>query len=247
MRAESSLFKADLSGLECRWQDIPSEQGHAISLIVTATPSSGKPSDQVYQTVIKTIQSIYGSPQNFHPVRRHHLKLTLNPRKLDFETHLKARSHHWRDQLSYLANIGLQNFLGLSLMTLNAQLGGVDWGHYKEGVIATTDYQKFDDLLRMVIMGNPNQTAQLNHYLEQEYRAGQLVYGLHVSDRVLMTCLVFERNGRQVHFIDGADGGYALAAQAMKQRLHRKALNWKTYNDLLDRRNRTTPSKSKPA
>lgn len=25
--------------------------------------------------------------------------------------------------------------------------------------------------------------------------------------------------GRQVHFIDGTDGGYSLAAQAMKQRL----------------------------
>jgi hypothetical protein len=34
-----------------------------------------------------------------------------------------------------------------------------------------------------------------------------------------MTCLVFERGGRQVHFVDGADGGYALAAKDMKQRM----------------------------
>jgi hypothetical protein len=34
-----------------------------------------------------------------------------------------------------------------------------------------------------------------------------------------MTCLVFERGGQQVHFVDGADGGYALAAKDMKQRM----------------------------
>jgi hypothetical protein len=34
-----------------------------------------------------------------------------------------------------------------------------------------------------------------------------------------MTCLVFERDGRQVHFVDGADGGYTLAAKKMKERM----------------------------
>jgi hypothetical protein len=34
-----------------------------------------------------------------------------------------------------------------------------------------------------------------------------------------MTCLVFERNGRQVYFVDGADGGYCYAAKVMKTKL----------------------------
>ncbi len=34
-----------------------------------------------------------------------------------------------------------------------------------------------------------------------------------------MTCLVSEHNGRNhIAFVDGADGGYALAAKAMKRR-----------------------------
>ena len=34
-----------------------------------------------------------------------------------------------------------------------------------------------------------------------------------------VTCVVFERLGRQIHFIDGNDGGYARAARALKERL----------------------------
>ncbi len=87
----------------------------------------------------------------------------------------------------------------------------------------TVDYKKFDDTLRMVISGTTRQRESLTRWLDGRYRAGELVYGLHTSDRAIMTCLVFERMGRQVHFVDGADGGYTLAARAMKKRLQASA------------------------
>ncbi|PDW00438.1 hypothetical protein A9Q02_09595 [Candidatus Chloroploca asiatica] len=71
----------------------------------------------------------------------------------------------------------------------------------------------------MVIASTPAQRMQLETYLEAQYQHGDLVYGLHITDRAILTCLVFERMGRQVHLVDGAEGGYALAAQALKQRL----------------------------
>jgi hypothetical protein len=40
-----------------------------------------------------------------------------------------------------------------------------------------------------------------------------------VADRALLTCIVFDRMGRQVHFVDGADGGYARAATALKEQI----------------------------
>jgi hypothetical protein len=49
--------------------------------------------------------------------------------------------------------------------------------------------------------------------------AGELVFGAHRSPEVMLTCLIFERMGRQIHFVDGADGGFTLAARDLKQRL----------------------------
>jgi hypothetical protein len=101
----------------------------------------------------------------------------------------------------------------------------MEWGSYKTIVSDATDYEKFDDVLRMVITGNADQRKQLILYLDLLYQKGIVVYGMHVTDRALMTCLVFERNGRQVHFVDGADGGYAVAAKAMKARMQNLAIN----------------------
>ena len=47
-----------------------------------------------------------------------------------------------------------------------------------------------------------------------------------------MTCLVFDRNGHHLHFVDGADGGYALAATEFKARMHNKVVNWRAYADM---------------
>jgi hypothetical protein len=41
---------------------------------------------------------------------------------------------------------------------------------------------------------------------------------VHVGDRAHMTCLVFTYAADHLHFIDGADGGFFLAAKAFKER-----------------------------
>ncbi|MFQ3673733.1 MAG: DUF3095 family protein, partial [Aggregatilineales bacterium] len=93
------------------------------------------------------------------------------------------------------------------------------WEPYKQVVINSTDREKFDDVLRMIMAGTPLQRELLVKFLEKRRAAGELVYGVHVSSHSLMTCLVFDRFGRQVHFIDGSGGGYALAARQLKAQL----------------------------
>jgi hypothetical protein len=59
----------------------------------------------------------------------------------------------------------------------------------------------------------------LEAFLESERHAGRVAYGLHRSDSALVTCFVRSYDGDHVHFIDGSDGGYALAAKQLKSQL----------------------------
>ena len=212
--------KADFSGLECRWQDIPSKYGEIVTLLVMVRSDFGQQGHQFYRNILKNIQYIYGKENSLNPIDRKNLKLTLNSTQLIKETLVRASSASWLDRQLYLSKIQLETALGSLLMNLKVKTEELDWGVYKDMAIAATDYRKFDDMLRMVISGNEWRRKKLTAYLERNYQEGKLVYGLHVSDRALMTCLVFERGGRQVHFVDGADGGYALAAKDMKQRMN---------------------------
>lgn len=224
---------ADLSGLECRWQDIPAKHGEIVSLIVMETMTDRSNVNHIYEEVLKEIRMIYGSDEELHPIASHHLNLSFSDKKLALETKAKAGSKHWLQRWLYLLRIKVENLLGLLFMKFKVKFPDIHWGFYKRIVIAATDYKKFDDMLRMVISGDAIQRERLTEYLEDKYIEGKLVYGLHTSDRALMTCLVFERNGRHVHFVDGADGGYVVAAKAMKYRMHHKALNWRTYVNLI--------------
>lgn len=228
--------EADLSGLECRWQDIPSRHGEVVSLLVLATAQGRISAEDIYKDLLAEIEHIYGDEINHHPVVGSNLKLTFDTHSLSKETKLRAKSSSWLHQQLYLRQIQLENFLGKILMQFRIKTEDTDWGTYKKVVIGATDYRKFDDILRMIISGNVLQREKLANYLESQFKEGKLVYGLHVSDRALMTCLVFERNGPQVHFVDGADGGYALAAKALKERMKRKVLNWSTYLNLIKRK-----------
>ena len=210
---------ADFSGLECRWQDIPSKYGEIVTLLVMVREDLGQQNHQLYRNILEKIEYIYGKEDSLNPIDSQNLKLTLNSAKLIKETLVRASNCSWLDRQMYLSKIQLETALGSLLMNLKVKTEELDWGVYKDIAIAATDYRKFDDMLRMVISGNGWQRSKLTEYLEQNYLEGKLVYGLHVTNRALMTCLVFERNGQQVHFIDGADGGYTLAAKDMKQRM----------------------------
>lgn len=91
-------------------------------------------------------------------------------------------------------------------------------------MVSNTDLKKFDDMLRQALSRTPVQGRQLTAYLEDRFLHRECVYGLHVSDSALITCLIGNRSGEHYHFIEGADGGYALAAAAMKQGINKLSL-----------------------
>jgi hypothetical protein len=91
---------------------------------------------------------------------------------------------------------------------------------YKKEIANNTDFRKFDDTLKMVVDCSNQQMADILHYLEELKAKGQVFYGMHTSSEALMTCLVWSpSNNQHVHFIDGSDGGYAMAAIQLKAQM----------------------------
>jgi hypothetical protein len=95
--------------------------------------------------------------------------------------------------------------------------GGFDGRAYRASLPAHSDYRKYADSLRMVIDCTPEAAAAIRALLEAERATGAIRFGTHITDAALMTCFVrsYEDAGH-IHFIDGANGGYALAAAEMK-------------------------------
>ncbi|GAB5535596.1 MAG: DUF3095 domain-containing protein [Rubricoccaceae bacterium] len=200
------------AGLECRWQDIPSPHGETVSLLIEAV---GPRRDAIYREVLPAIERIYGPDTTGHPIALEALKISGAPSRLDPEVRLRHTGSSWR----YRTKTWVMTLVGKFLIWRRAQTSETDWETYPSLLRDSTDYRKFDGVLRMILAGTPEQRRQLEADLEARFVAGTLAYGIHVSDRAVMTCLVYERMGRQVHFVDGAGGGYTAAAVGFKARL----------------------------
>ncbi|MGI9413037.1 MAG: DUF3095 family protein [Hyphomicrobiales bacterium] len=118
------------------------------------------------------------------------------------------------------AAVFIQSLIQFWCERFDRKAGDYDAPRYREELRANTDYRKYDDMLRMVLDVTEAQAEAIEDNLERQYRAGRLVYGVFVTDRALMTCLVFSlEQGEHIHFVDGANGGFALAAKGFKQRV----------------------------
>jgi hypothetical protein len=72
----------------------------------------------------------------------------------------------------------------------------------------------------MTVDCSPATADRLETLLRKAVVEGIVVYGLHRQNAALMTCIVPSYvSDDHVHFLDGAGGGYALAAAALKQKL----------------------------
>lgn len=213
--ADPDAPPADFSGLECRWQEVPSASEETVSILVQAAPGE----DGVYAEGLARIREIYGEDPTPHPVSERTLRLTADLRLFWGEAKLRAFGTSRWERLAYVAKAELQTWVGRLLMRLGVDTRETAWSAYKEDLVAHTDYRKLDGMLRLVLAGTAAQREALTAYLDAQHAAGRLAYGLHVTDTALITCMVYQYHKQHIHFVDGNDGGYALAAKDLRERL----------------------------
>jgi hypothetical protein len=171
-----------------------------------------------YREIVAKVREVYGDDDMSHPLAVPDLHLTTSARRLGIEAAIRAATQNALGKWLWVQGARVAVLIGAVSMRLGIHGRGTDWGHYKDAVVRNADVRKFIDVYRHIVAGTPAQREALTAWLEERYLRGELVYGLHVSDRAHMTCLVFDYAGRHLHFVDGADGGLFLAAKAFKKR-----------------------------
>jgi len=205
----------DCSGFECRWQPIRSTNGTIVSVIVEAKGETIASRNDSYAAVIEEIKKILGPLDGVSPVHRNALNLSRNPQDYRQEICIRTKMvAAWRRWV-YGAYTWFETMVGRMCLALGITIAGFG-ERYVEEVVAHSDFRKFDNVLRMVIDVDSRQREEIVSSLEAFHQKGKINYGVHVSSSALMTCAVSNRHGQHIHFVDGADGGYALAARQLK-------------------------------
>lgn len=197
----------DLSGMVCHWSEIESRSGHKLCILVQSLMTEPWKQAITYKNVILEIKKIYGDIDAHHP-----LALEAVGSAFDFLDKLYDSGGAEKGK-----GARFSGFLG---RLLSGKGRGGSPAVFRNGIVENCDFRKFDGMLRLVLDGTAQEKDRIEKYLEEKFREEKLVYGLHASEKAMITCLVLSREARKhIHFIDGVDGGYALAAMDLKNRL----------------------------
>lgn len=212
LNSEVSPGELAVEGLSCRWNPIPSQQGQILTLIIKNQSRDVK----VYKEFIGFLRSIQVDLQLVNPDK---LSTHYPPKHLYYE--VKATTVGWLRGLKYFSLLFL---VGLITLAVRSQKKNPQSAVYKymSDLSKNTDHIKLEELLKMVLDVNSSQQNQIIKYLENQEQSGAISFGYFNSSEALMTCFV-KNQQNHIHFIDGGDGGYAMAARMLKEKAVQKS------------------------
>ncbi|WP_017968211.1 DUF3095 domain-containing protein [Rhizobium leguminosarum] len=206
--------RPDLTGLSCRWSPIDARNGEIVSII--AVPGEGRPGREFQELVGGIVAITTEQNRDSHPVPADGPDLAFSLHGINREAKATAppRRRLWQKLFIFL-----QLAITVVCYRLGIPLGRFDARRYKRDVADNSDFRKFDDGLKMTIDVDAEHLKRIETLLQQAKANGVARYGLHRQSSALMTCFVPTPIARDhIHFIDGAAGGYAVAASQITGR-----------------------------
>jgi hypothetical protein len=208
--------RPDLSGLSCRWRVAPARHGLVLSAIVAP-----RGDDPRYAALIAEIVAMArDASRSGTPITVESLGMADPGRAIALEASAIRASGapRWRARLEAAAGYGL----AAAFHKFKLKAGGFDMDVYAAEVAANADFRKFEDGLRMTL----DCTMGFADALEERLTAADEFanWGLFRQKAAQITCFVPSVSDHgHLHFVDGAAGGYTMAASAMKARRLLKA------------------------
>jgi DUF3095 family protein len=201
----------DLTGLSCRFEEIPPARGVILSVLVV--PAQGADPNAFRKLIEDIIVLVERSPDSGRPVPPGGPPLRWPPAGNELE----ARAKRGGSLLGRRAFVLAYTLFAYLVMRFGISVGGFVPKTYVQQVVENSDFRKYDDGLRMILDCTPELERALTQRLAAAASAAIARYGLHRQDAAMMTCFTPSAlRSDHVHFIDGARGGYASAATALK-------------------------------
>ena len=177
-----------------------------VSLIIAGAADPG--------AVWRRVRAIAEQGGTADPVRIDNLRPRWPPKGLMLE--VRARRGRWPAPLVALSVLVQTLFVGWVLWR-DKPIGSFVPEEYRREITTNTDFSKCDDVVALVLDCDEQAVAALRAELDRAQAAGELRYGMHLSETAMMTCLVSSLSEhRHAHFVDGGNGGFAMAARGMK-------------------------------
>jgi hypothetical protein len=201
----------DLSGLSCRFEEIPATRGLILSVLVVPGPAADPLAFR--RAIEDIIGMVERSPDAGRPVPAGGPPLKWPPAGVEYE----ARATRGGSLAKRRALVLAFTLWAYVLMRFGIKIGKFVPANYLRQVVENTDFRKYDDGLRMILDCTEELRDALAGRLASAAANGLIRYGMHGQDAAMMTCFVPSvMRADHVHFIDGARGGYAAAATALK-------------------------------
>jgi Protein of unknown function (DUF3095) len=198
----------DLTGLSCRFEEFRAARGLVLAVLIMPAPGADHAD---FRDLIEDIVTLVErSPGRCSPVPAKGPAMRWPPQGVELEAHAAPGD----SRLRVLA----RTFLYFLIMRCGIRVGSFVPQVYLRQVVENSDFRKYDDGLRMIL----DCTSDLADTLDRRLAAaaGTAAYGLHRQEGAMMTCFTpSPTRSDHVHFIDGAQGGYAAAATALKAKI----------------------------
>lgn len=197
----------DLTGLSCRWTPLQSTRGQMVALVIRGAD---------HGALHMELTKLAGVPA-LNAATLENLQARWPPKGLIREA--KARKNKKPLFLSTLL-VGLETFVAYIFVKYKLSVGGFSAEAYRTEVMrGAVDFARSGETLALVFDCPGDRVAVIRSYLEDRFQRRELLYGMHVSNHAVMTCLVTSTDNEHVHFVDGGDGGYTKAATQLKAQL----------------------------
>ncbi|MCG8407906.1 MAG: DUF3095 domain-containing protein, partial [Phycisphaerales bacterium] len=204
----------DLSGLSCQWGAVDSQNGTILSIMVNPVGTIG---DNQFSGIVGQLFTVLSKEPRFNPIPVNGPKVRWPGESMALQIAI-GKARETLPVVNRLATYCATAALWL-LFKAGIRVGSFVPGDYRREIVSNTDFQKYDDGLRMTIDCSKKRADLIEKILQRAHDENIVDYGLHRQETALLTCIAANPSaGKHIHFLDGAGGGYAQAAQDLKRR-----------------------------